>query len=111
MSALGNPGCQNFIVSLAPDGSPILGTMRGYDVQSFNPNTINSCIQALVPSTQASRANQVFPPSGLRYYYLVTPQGNVLPNSMYQANTIQSGYTSDGSCILEFICTQCSITH
>lgn len=107
-STIGNPGCQTFVVALSAGAFPILGTMQGYSVESFNPNSINPCTQALVPTTQASRTGQVFPPSGLRYYYKVSNTGNVVPNSMYQANTVQPGYADNGDCILEFICTSCS---
>jgi hypothetical protein len=99
-----NPGCNFYKVKLDQHGAPILGTMMMFET----PQIINGCNEALVPATQMSYTGQLFPPSGLRYYYKVDSNCNIVPNSMFSKKTPEKNWSSGPNKILEFVIYSCS---
>lgn len=76
--------CLNYYVRLSADGFPVVGEMMG-----FNPKIGAPCDQrcqwALLKTTAytaPAAMHQCFHPNGLRYFYQLNRQGNILPNSM-----------------------------
>ena len=80
--------CLFYWTHLSNTGEPLMGTMFAKNDNKYDAGN-GPCTEARLPATQMvapAGKTQCFFPSKFRYFYLVSNQGKIIPNSMIQVS-------------------------